>query len=304
MPLHSSEELSRSRRNFVTSAARLGLLSLTGGSLLASASRGPKSYTVKEIIDLILKQVPREPIKDTVDTLKAGDETQTVSGIVTTMFATVDVIKKAIALKANFIIAHEPTFYNHLDETTWLEQDDVYAFKRKLLTDNGMAVWRFHDYIHSFKPDGVRLGVLQALGWESYYNPENPPVMLMPSTTVGKLIDHCKLKLGIKQVRLVGNRDETCTKIGLLPGAIGGKAQIRFMQKEHPDVLIVGEIQEWETSEYIRDLRAMGRHQSLVVLGHAVSEEPGLEWFTHWLQPQLEGIKVTHIPSQNPLTSV
>jgi hypothetical protein len=34
-----------------------------------------------------------------------------------------------------------------------------------------------------------------------------------------------------------------------------------------------------------------------LVLGHIVSEEPGLEWTVQWLQPQLPGIKITHIPS-------
>jgi hypothetical protein len=44
----------------------------------------------------------------------------------------------------------------------------------------------------------------------------------------------------------------------------------------------------------------MGAQRSLVVLGHAVSEEPGMVWLVPWLQPKLPGIKVTHIPAENP----
>jgi hypothetical protein len=40
--------------------------------------------------------------------------------------------------------------------------------------------------------------------------------------------------------------------------AAGGTRQIAAIQKEKPDVLICGELNEWETSEYIRDLRYMG----------------------------------------------
>jgi putative NIF3 family GTP cyclohydrolase 1 type 2 len=58
-----------------------------------------------------LKEVPGAPFEQTVDTLKSGNRDIIVTGVVATMFATIEVIRKAIAMKANFIIAHEPTFY-------------------------------------------------------------------------------------------------------------------------------------------------------------------------------------------------
>ena len=45
------------------------------------------------------------------------------------MFATVAVIKEAIRLSANFIVAHEPTFYNHTDDTNWVGNNTVVAEK-------------------------------------------------------------------------------------------------------------------------------------------------------------------------------
>src|SRR5688572_989232 len=98
------------------------------------------SLKIQQVIDLILTTIPGAPFKDTVDTIKAGDGQQEVKGIVTTMFATIDVIKRTVALGANFIIAHEPTFYNHRDETTWLENDDVFRFKNDLLKKHGIVV--------------------------------------------------------------------------------------------------------------------------------------------------------------------
>jgi putative NIF3 family GTP cyclohydrolase 1 type 2 len=76
------------------------------------------------------------------------------------MFATLEVIQKAIDLRASFIIAYEPTFYNHLDQTDWLQNDDVYRYKVDLLKQHNIAVWRNHDYIHHLVPDGVRTGVV------------------------------------------------------------------------------------------------------------------------------------------------
>ena len=75
------------------------------------------------------------------------------------------------------------------------------------------------------------------------------------------------------------------------------RKQIGWIQQYQPDVFVCGELNEWETSEYIRDALYQGKKISLVVLGHAVSEEPGLEWLVPVLHEKVPGIPVTHIPS-------
>ncbi len=293
------------RRDFVGgSLSALGIASVfpASGRTQAFTSAGPQSLTVGEIIDTILKNIPVDPLRETVDTLKAGTPDMVCTGIVSTMFATVEVIRKTILLKSNFIIAHEPTFYNHLDETGWLEGDKVYEFKKNLLNQNNIAVWRFHDYIHRHQPDGVRMGVLTKLGWESYYDANSPRIVTLPATPLKYLISHVKNKLGISKVRYIGDQSQLCRRIALMPGASGGRSHIQLIQEERPDVLICGEVAEWETSEYIRDTRSMGTPRSLIVLGHAQSEEPGMDWVVPWLQPKVPGIKVTHIASDNPFS--
>jgi putative NIF3 family GTP cyclohydrolase 1 type 2 len=256
--------------------------------------------TVQEVIDLILTSIPGAPFTETVDTIKSGDGQQEVKGIVTTMFATIDVIKKSASLGANFIIAHEPTFYNHRDETAWLDNNEVFKYKNDLLKKHGIVVWRFHDYWHTHRPDGVQMGVLTKLGWQQYFSSENPRLIVIPSMRLEDLITHAKKSLGIRQVRFIGDPNQTCKRVALSPGAAGGRSQIQLLQKERPDVLIVGEVSEWETAEYIRDAQAMKLAMSLIVLGHAESEEPGMEWLVSWLQPKLSDVKVTHVPSHYP----
>jgi putative NIF3 family GTP cyclohydrolase 1 type 2 len=291
------------RRDFLTTiAATVGLSILpkqSSGNILSVPPTQAK-LTVQQIIDLILKEIPGAPFSKTVDTLKSGDGQQVVTGIVSTMFATIDVIRQAASLGANFIIAHEPTFYNHLDETAWLDNDPIFEFKRDLLEKNGIVVWRFHDYLHTHRPDGVLMGVLEMMGWKSYYNKDNPPMITHPGITLGEIIDLAKKGMGIRQVRIIGDRKQVCKRIALIPGAAGGTAQIKLLQKEKPDVLIVGEVHEWETAEYVRDAQSMGMPMSLIVLGHAESEEPGMEWLVPWLKPKVGTIKVTHVASHNP----
>jgi len=292
------------RREFISTlskaAGSVALLSLPAIADAGNFFTDVSPYTVGDIMDLFIKQVPGAPFNDTVDTLKSGDRDMQVTGIVTTMFATIEVINKTIELKANFIIAHEPTFYNHKDDVDWLQQDDIYNYKAALLKQHNIAVWRNHDYIHSLTADGVYAGVVKQLEWEKYTNSNN--ILTIPGMNLKTLIQHTKNKLGIKELRYIGDLNESCENILLIPGAAGGKVQIEAISKNKPDVLVCGEIHEWETAEYVRDARAKGTSLSLVVLGHIASEEPGSIFMANWIKNNVPGIPVTHVAPGNSLS--
>src|SRR5438105_5029648 len=73
--------------------------------------------TARNIIERIQKNVGVPWRSETVDTFKAGDPETRITGIAVTMMATLDVLERAAASGKNLIITHEPTFYNHLDNT-------------------------------------------------------------------------------------------------------------------------------------------------------------------------------------------
>jgi putative NIF3 family GTP cyclohydrolase 1 type 2 len=260
--------------------------------------------TIRQLIDLIQKDIPGAPFLQTVDTIKSGDADQPVKGVVTTMFATDAVIEKAIRAGANFIIAHEPTFYNHLDETDWLDGDPVYAYKKALLEKNGIVVWRFHDGWHTYRPDGILMGVLTAMGWDKYYNAGAPEMITIPSVSLGDIVEKARRQLSIGKMQLIGDLTQSCQRILLSPGAAGGRSQIAGLRKYTPDLFICGELNEWETAEYIRDARYQGKNMSLLVLGHSVSEEPGMAALVPWLQERAPGLRIEHIPSGSPFTTI
>ncbi|PWT70851.1 MAG: hypothetical protein C5B59_19435 [Bacteroidetes bacterium] len=292
------------RREFIQTALQLTsaatLISKPGFSS-AKEKFSNKSYTVQDIIDLILKEIPGTPYPKSVDTVKSGSANQNVTGIVTTMFATTHVIQEAARSQANFIIAHEPTFYNHTDDINWVQNNSVVKRKQDLLSEHDMAVWRFHDYWHSFHPDGIMYGFVKAANWLPYFKAGSHTLQL-PPTSLSELIDHLRTSLSINHLRFIGDPAQRCEKIVLVPGAAGGQVHIALAEKEKPDVLIVGEVQEWETAEYIRDARLQGTPISLIVLGHSVSEEPGMQWLAEWLQPKLPELKIQHIASGDPFS--
>src|SRR5258706_12660829 len=125
------------------------------------------SLTIQKAIDTIIAAVPGAPFPETVDTVKVGDTTQEITGIIVTFLVTGEAIEQAIQQGANLIITHEPTFYNHLDKTDWLKDHPVYQAKRRLIEENGLVIWRFHDYLHSVPPASTAMGLLRGLIWES-----------------------------------------------------------------------------------------------------------------------------------------
>ena len=303
---HKNHPLSPSRRIFLSSLTKLAGTSLVAtlpAAAFGTGFRRTTPITVKDVIDGILKEVPGAPFATTVDQLRSGSMDQEVTGIVTTMFPTLEVIEKAAKAGANFIIAHETPFYNNQDETDWLQNDDVYRYKVGLLNKYKIAIWRFHDYWHAHKPDGIIMGNLMKLGWDKHYDATNPRLLTLPKEmALSSIASHAKEKLGIASVRVVGNLNQTCNRIYLAFGYMDSKRQIAAMQEFKPDVILSGETREWETVERVRDGLLMGQKTSLIVLSHSVSEEAGMEYAAKWLQAKLPGSKIIHIPSTNPFT--
>ena len=77
--------------------------------------------------------------------------------------------------------------------------------------------------------------------------------------------------------------------------------QVAALRPDDIQLLIAGEASEWETVEYVRDASAQGRHKGLILLGHEVSEEPGMEKCAEDLRLVFPKLKVEHIVAGNPL---
>jgi putative NIF3 family GTP cyclohydrolase 1 type 2 len=272
--------------------------------LSARAAAPAEAPTVGAVIEGILSAIPAAPRRDTVDVVKAGDPSQPCTGVVTTFLATLDVLRKAAGAGANLVITHEPVFYNHLDETAWLSGDRVYEAKRRFIDETRLVVWRAHDSWHSLKPDPVTVGTLKALGWEGFAVRGDEELCDIPAATVVSLAATLKQKLGSHGVRFVGDPGLTCRRLALSLGAAGRESHIRLLRRTDVDALIVGELQEWETSEYVRDSGAAGWSKAVVVVGHAASEEAGMRELAEWLRPRHPGLKVTHVPAGDAFTYV
>jgi putative NIF3 family GTP cyclohydrolase 1 type 2 len=258
--------------------------------------------TARQVIERIQKNVGVTWRSQTVDTFKAGDPDTPVTGIATTMMATYDVLQRAAAAGDNLIITHEPTFYGHLDQTADLakENDAVLATKQAFIEKHHLVVWRFHDHWHARTPDGIQTGMIRALGWEKFQNPDNNRLFVIPETTLDGLASSIKQSLGIRTLRVVGDPAMRVTKLALNPGYPGFPGERHMLQRDDVEVLVMGEGLEWETIEYGADAAAEGKHKALIVLGHIPSEQAGMEDCARWLKGFVTEVPVEFIATAEP----
>ncbi|GAA0133797.1 hypothetical protein YSY43_06370 [Paenibacillus sp. YSY-4.3] len=262
------------------------------------------TITIQQVLDQLTAPAPS--LENTVDRLLTGDPGTSVTGIGITFMPTHQVIQQAVELGVNLLITHEGPYYSHHSQTDWLQQDSVYAQKQGLIEASGLAMFRLHDYIHKYKPDGITAGLVQALDWENCIDRVHPASMILdlPEMTVAEIAEHLKLKLNVPYVRVVGDMAMRCRRVGILVGYRGGGANaIPLFVQERLDLIIAGEGPEWETPEYVRDARQQGSHQALIMLGHAESEAPGMRALAMRLQVLFPAVPV-HFLEEQPLYQI
>ena len=269
--------------------------SIISGSLCGQVIPVDKNDNAEQVISTIIKNTGCNIIPNTVDVIKEGDPKTPVTGIITCMFATMDVLKEAVARKCNLIIVHEPLYYNHLDAIENLKNDPVFLEKRKFITDNKLVIWRFHDYIHSMRPDGIEMGMINKLGWKDFVAKGTTNQFVLPETTLKELLKTLKQVFPKNAFYVVGNPDMKLTNVRLAEGAPGSTTHIRLLEEKKTEVILAGESPQWETYEYMRDAVSQGKNKAVIFLGHVSSEEAGMDYCATWLKSFIKEMPVTYI---------
>jgi len=263
-----------------------------------AAAQEPQ-LTARAVIERIQKNVGVPWRAQTVDTFKAGDPDTQVTGIATTFMATYDVLQRAASSGKNLIVTHEPTFYNHEDQTKDFADDPVYASKASFIQQHKMVVWRFHDHWHARRPDGIMAGVIEALGWEKLRAPDGRGFIL-PNTTLEGLARDLRDRLKIRAMRVIGDPRLAVSRVAYSPGFTSLQGAMRALARPDIDVLVLGESREWEGIEYAQDAIAAGRKKGLIALGHAISEEPGMKECAAWLKTFITEVPVEFVSAGEP----
>ena len=263
-----------------------------------SVLNGQNSHAnAEQVIAAIIKNTSSQVIPNTVDVIKEGDPKTEVTGIVTCMFATMDVLKQAVDKHCNLIVVHEPLYYNHLDETNMFQNDPVFLEKKQYIADNKLVIWRFHDYIHFMKPDGIETGMVNKLGWKNFEVKGSTNQFIIPETSLSDLLKSLKKVFPKNAFYVIGNPDLRVKNVRFAEGAPGSARHIKLLEDNNVDVVLAGEAQQWETYEYMRDAVDQGRKKAIVFLGHINSEEAGMDYCCTWLKSFIHDVPVYFVES-------
>jgi putative NIF3 family GTP cyclohydrolase 1 type 2 len=257
-----------------------------------------------EILDRI-KQHLGVPWREATyrDTYKWGNADTEVTGIATTAFVTLDVIKKAAAAGLNMIIPHEVTFWNDRDDTTPVTADPLYRTKTELMTTHKIVVFRMHDHMHAMRPDFTYVGSMRVLGLDaSQETAPNSHCFVVPETTLGALAAEVKRRTGSRAFRVVGDPAAKIRRIQLGVGYATPPIGDREV-----DVVISGEQQEadgnFDGPSYVLDAVTAGVAKGWIMLGHTISEEAGMLEMAQWLKGVVPELPVQLIPAGEPFWS-
>jgi putative NIF3 family GTP cyclohydrolase 1 type 2 len=294
------------------------------GALTVSAMAAPFASTRRvsavaplsaaEVIERIRKNIGVEWKTETVDTIKAGDPATVISGVVTTAMASLSVLRQAVDAGANLVITCEPTFYGRSDSRTPPAgrggrgnpsppdapptADPVYAAKNAFIEKNKLVVFRLNEHWRLRRPDPFAEGLASTLGWTTRVAPDAARYSIGPAS-LSALAAEIQKKLGSRGgIRVVGDPQTRVQTVALLPGSTPITAALDALPAV--DVIVAGEVREWESVEYARDVAFSGQRKGLVLLGRVVSEEGGMRECARWLATLVSEVPVRHVSAGDP----
>ncbi len=256
--------------------------------------RGVNALTAQEVVHRVQNSLGGEWLESGTDGFKIGDPATPVKAIATTAMATVEVLKQAVKAGANLIFTYEPTFFGRQENPSASPtfDDPVYKAKKEFIQQNGLVIFRLHDHWQARKEKEMTTGLAESLGWSKYRVSQDDAIYGIPATTAEDAVALIRKKLNLRGgLRAVGDRKARVRRVLLHPGAM--PPSVMWQRYSEADLIIAGEVREWENTHFAADLYTAGEKCGLVTIGRVVSEDPGMRACAEWLK-QI----VTEVPTQ------
>ncbi len=216
------------------------------------------------------------------DSLKFGDAEREINKLAICCIATPEILKAAIEWGADLLITHEPTFYG---DGEVIGDDAVSKKKYEIIKNSDMAIFRYHDRMHTHNPDIIGEGFLSSLGISGSYEvrEENGinKFICDKKFTASELASLIENKLGLAHVRISGEKNKPSNQFALCLGAVHPVSAFSTLKSNDTDFLICGETWEWMVGEYARDAAQLGINKAVLLLGHMGSEKSGMKFLAN-----------------------
>lgn len=177
--------------------------------------------------------------------------------------------------------------------------DPVYAGKNAFIEKHKLVVFRLTQHWNQRTPDPRAKGLAAAMGWTKYSASDDALRYEVPDITLDVLANQLKKALGTRGgIRAIGDRTMTVRKIGLLPGYTMIQASIAMLPEV--DVIVAGEVQEWESATYVQDVAFAGLKKGFISIGRVVNEAAGMQVCADWLKTIVPEVPVRFVSAGDP----
>ena len=275
---------------------------------------GAAASTAQDVMKQIRERLGADTNDSNLDGFKAGHPETPVRGIATTAMATFDVLRQASRAGLNLIVTHEPTFFGIRDGAPAATQppggggrgpqgvaadDPVYRAKKEFIEKNSLVIFRLREQWLATKQKEMAAGLADSLGWAGRGVDDDHKMYDIPATTLEEAVASIRKKLNLRGgLRAVGTPKAKVRRVMLHPGLMSVATMWTHFDKV--DLLVAGEVREWECVHYAADMNTAGEERGLVTIGRVASEDPGMRVCAAWLKTVVKGVPVQWISAGDP----
>jgi hypothetical protein len=121
----------------------------------------------------------------------------------------------------------------------------------------------------------------------------------IPRATAEETVALIRSRLHLRGgLRAVGDRKATVRRVLLHPGTM--TPAMIWQRYSEVDLIVAGEVQEWENTHYAADMFTAGEKRALVTIGRVVSEDPGMRACAEWLKTLIKEVPAKWIGAGDP----
>lgn len=245
------------------------------------------------------------------DGLKWGDAAAECTGIMVCWQATSEILQEAADNKLNLVLTHEeplwkPSGVSYCNVPEIPTEDKPGNLPRlKVCREAKLVLYRSHDALDVWPEHGIGDQWIKFLGFPPAQpgHPVSKIVELSDELSVRDLAGKICEKHGLSYVQTAGDNERLVKRLGILVGAFSWVPTIdilcRILHRQKPDVVIVGEIREPDGLQYLYELDL-----PCIMVGHAATEEPGLEHFAKYLKQNFTTLPIIYRRTNDPRKAI
>jgi NIF3 (NGG1p interacting factor 3) len=172
----------------------------------------------------------------------------------------------------------------------------VYQAKKEFIEKNGLVVFRLRDHWQARKENDMATGLAESLGWTKYRVAPDDVLYDIPGATAEDTVVLIRKKLNLRGgLRAVGDCKARVRRVMLHPGVMTPATM--WQRYAETDLVVTGEVREWENTHYAADIYTAGEKRGLVTIGRVASEDPGMRVCAAWLKTLVPEIPARWIPT-------